>query len=79
MVYYKPVKITFDVPGLVKVILTIVICYHSFSNLIITNRGSLFISKFWLLLCYFFGIKYWLFIVFYLQIDSQTKGVTPKS
>ena len=47
--------------------------HHGLPDSIITNWGSLFTSKFWSSLCYFFGIKRWLFIAFYLQTDSQTK------
>ena len=53
IVYYEPVKVTINVPRLANV----VVWNHGLSNLIITNRGLLFTSKFWALLCYFFGIK----------------------
>ena len=46
---------------------------HDLLNPIITNWGSLFTSKFWLLLCYFFSIKRWLSTTFYPQTDGQTK------
>ena len=57
MVHYKPVRVTIDAPGLAKVILDVVVWYHGVSDLIMTNKGSLFSSKFWSSLCYFFGIK----------------------
>ncbi len=57
MVHYKPVKITIDAPGLIKVIIDIVVRHRGVSELIITDRGLLFTSKFWSLLCYFLGIK----------------------
>ena len=38
-----------------------------------SNRGLLFTSKFWLLLCYLLGIKQRLSTAFYPQIDGQTK------
>ena len=57
MVYYEPVKITIDAPGLAEVIINVIVCHHGFFNLIVTDRGSLFTSKFWSLLCYFLGIK----------------------
>ena len=54
-----------------KVIIDVVICHHGLPNLIMTDRGSLFTSKFWSLLCYFLGIKRRLSTVFHTQIDGQ--------
>ena len=65
MVYYEPIKLTIDIPELAKVIFNVIIQYYSLFNLIISNRGLLFIFKFISLLCYFFGIKYRLLTVFY--------------
>ena len=65
MVHYKPVKVTFDIPGLAEVIIDMVICHHGFLDSIVTNKGSLFTLKFWSLLCYFLGIKKRLFTTFY--------------
>ena len=73
MVHYKLVKITINALGLAKVITNMVIKYHGLSNSIITNWGLFFTLKFWLLLCYFLGIKQKLSIAFYLQTDGQTK------
>ena len=73
MVHYEPVKVTIDAPGLAKVILDVIVRHHGLSNLIATNRGLLFISKFWLLLCYFLGIKQKLSIAIHPQTDRQTE------
>ena len=73
MVYYKPVKIIIDAPGLAEVIIDIVMRHHGLSDSIIIDRGSFFTSKFWLSLCYFLGIKRRLSTVFHLQTDNQTK------
>ena len=73
MVYYKPVKIILDSPGLAEVIIDMVVRHHGLLNSIVTNRGFFFISKFWSSLCYFLGIKWELFTTFYLQTDSQTE------
>ena len=73
MVYYKPVKVTINAPGLAEVIINVIVRHHSLPDSIITNRGSLFILKFWSLLCYFLGIKRRLSTAFYLQTDGQTK------
>ena len=50
-----------------------IVWYYGLLDSIITNRSSLFIFKFLLLLCYYPVIKCKLFTAFYLQIDSQTK------
>lgn len=57
IVHYKPVKIIIDITGLVEVIINMVIKHYGLRELIISNLGSLFTSKFWYLLCYFLGIK----------------------
>ena len=73
MVHYEPVKITIDTPGLAKVIIDIVVRHHGLPDSIITDRGSLFTSKFWSLLCYFLGIQRRLSTAFYPQTDGQTE------
>ena len=73
MVYYKPVKVTINALGLVEVIINVVVRHHGLSNSIVTDRGSFFTSKFLLLLCYFFGIKWRLSTAFYLQTDGQSE------
>ena len=74
IVYYKLVKIIINTPDLVKVIINIMMRHHGFSDLIVTNWESFFTSKFWSLLCYFFGIKQRLSIAFYSQINGQTEA-----
>lgn len=66
MVYYKLIKVTIDASRLAEVIFGMVVYYHNLPNSIVSDPGSVFISKFWSLLCYFFGIKYRLFTAFYL-------------
>lgn len=46
MIYYKPVKVTIDAPDFTKIIINVVIRYHSLSDFIITDLGLLFMSKF---------------------------------
>ena len=65
MMYYKLVKITINTPGLAEVIIKVLVQHLNFPNSIMTNKGSIFTLKFWLLLCYFFGIKKQLSIIFY--------------
>ena len=73
MVHYKLVKITVNASGLVEIIIDVVVRHHRFLDLIVTNKGFLFNSNFWSLLCYFFGIKRRLFTAFYHQTDSKTE------
>ena len=73
MIYYEPVKVTINALGLAEVIFNMVVQHYRLPNLIVTNKGSFFISKFWLSLCYFLGVKRQLFTAFYSQINDQTK------
>ena len=66
IVYYKPIKITIDIPRLAGVIIDVVVCYHSLLDSIVTDQGFIFTSKFWSLLYYFLGIKRQLLTAFYL-------------
>ena len=73
MVHYQPVKVTIDAPSLADVIIDVVVRHHGLPLPIVTNRGSLFTSKFWSSLCYFLGIKQRVSIVFNPQTDGQTE------
>ncbi len=73
IVYYVSVKVTIDVLGLAKVIIDVVVCHQGVPESIVMDRGSLFKSKFWYLLCYFLGIIRKLSTAFYPQIDDQTE------
>ena len=66
MIYYNSEKIIVNALQLVKVIFNMVIWLYNLFNSIVSNKGLLFIFKFWLLLCYFFAIKQRLFTAFYL-------------
>ena len=57
MVYYKPLKITIDIFDLARVIIDVLIWYYRLFASIITNKGSVLILKFWLLLYYFFVLR----------------------
>ena len=73
MIHYEPVKVTIDAPGLAEVIIDMVVRHHGLPDLIVTDRRSLFTSKFWSSLCYFLGIKRRLSTAFHLQTNGQTK------
>ncbi len=74
MIHYEPVKIMIDAPGLAEVIINMVVRHHGVPELIVTDQGLLFTSKFWSSLCYFLGIKRKLSTTFYPQTDGQTKS-----
>ena len=73
IIYYEPVQTIITVAALTEVILNIVIRYYGLPDFIISDRGSVFTSKFWSSLCYFLSIKRRLFSVFYPQVDGQTE------
>ena len=73
MVHYELVKVTIDAPGLAEVIFDVVVQHHGLPDSIVSDRGSLFTSKFWSSLYYFLGIKRRLSIAFHPQTDGQTK------
>ena len=65
MVHYEPAKVTINAVGLAEVILDVVIWQYGLCNLIVSDKGLLFTSKFWSSLCYFLGIKHRLLNVGY--------------
>ena len=73
MVYYKPIKVILNALDLVEVIINVVMRHHGLLDLIVTDWGSLFTSKFWLLLCYSLSIKRRLPTAFHPQTDGQTE------
>ena len=73
ILHYEPVKVTIDAPELAEVIIDMVVRHHSLPDSIISDRGAIFTSKFWSLLCYFLGIKQRLSTAFHPQTDGQTK------
>ena len=73
MMHYMPVKVTIDALRLAEVILDAVVWHHNLPDSIVTDRGLLFTSKFWSLLCYFLGIKQRLSTAFYPQTDGRTE------
>ena len=73
IIYYKPIKVTINSPGLVKIIIKVVVRYYGIPDSIIIDWRSIFTLKFLLLLCYFLSIKEKLFTIFYSQIDGQIK------
>ena len=73
MVHYEPVKLSINVPGLVKVILDVVVKHHGLPNSTVSDRDSLFTSKFWSSLYNFLDIKRRLSTAYHPQINGQTE------
>ena len=73
MIQYEPVKITMDAPSLAEVFIDTIVRHHGLPDSIISDRGSVFTSKFWSSLCYFLGIKRRLSTAFHPQTDGQTE------
>ena len=73
MVHYEPVKVTINAADLAAIYIDMVVRHHDLLNSIVSDRGSVFTSKFSSLLCYFLGIKRRLSTVFYYQTDGQTE------
>ncbi len=72
-VHYKLVKVIINALGLAKVIIDIAVRHHGVPESIVTDRGSLFTSKFSFSLCYFLGIKKKLSTAFHPQTNGQTE------
>ena len=70
MVHYELVKVTINAPGLAEVIIDVVVRHHDIPDFIIIDRGAIFTSKFWSLLCYFLAIKRRLTTAFHPQTDG---------
>ena len=73
ILYYKLVKFPINARRLVEIILNVVVWNHDLPNSLMSDKGSLFTSKFWSSLCYFLSIKQKLSSAFHLQTDGQTK------
>ena len=71
IVHNEPVKIRINAPGLAEVIIDVVVRHHGLLDSIITDRDSLFTSKFWSSLCNFLGIKRKLSTAFHPQTNGQ--------
>ena len=70
MVRYIPTNVIIDAAELAEVFYTEIVCRYSILNGIISNRGSVFISTFWLAVCFYSKIKRRLSTAFHPQTDG---------
>ena len=73
IVHYELIKFTNNSSELAEVILDVVVWHHGLSDSIVSDKSSLFTSKFWSSLCYILDIKRRLSTTFHSQTDGQTK------
>src|SRR5271154_7056416 len=66
---------TDDAPTLTKLYLKHVFSKHSIPHDIVSDRGKLFVSKFWASLCKLLGIKSNLSTAYHPETDGQTERV----
>lgn len=57
IIYNKLIKVAINVLRLAIVIINIAVWHYGLLDLIISNKSLIFILKFWLSFCYFFGVK----------------------
>jgi hypothetical protein len=70
MVYFILITINIDIPVLAEFIYDEVMKYHGIFKLIISDRGSIFIFKWWFSFYYYWIIRNRIFIIFYPQTDG---------
>ncbi len=73
MVYYEPIKVAINASSLADVILNVIVRHYGLPDSIVSDWGSIFISKFCSSRYYFFGVKQRLSTAFHPQTNSQTK------
>ena len=73
MIHYIPVTKTVSAEDLTEIILREVIRLHDLPSSIVTDRGSIFTSKYNDALCYALKIKRRLSTAFHPQTDEQTE------
>ena len=64
---------TLDAKGLADLIWREFVCHHGMMRELISDRGSLFTSRFWSTLCWHLGAKRKLSTAFHPQTDDQTE------
>ena len=70
---YEPAQTTIIASALAKVIFNVIVRHHGLLDSIVSNRGSVFTSKYCSSLCYFLNIKRRLSTAFDPLADGWTK------
>ena len=73
MMHYFPCHKIINMSELIILLINNIITWYKMLKNLISNCASLFISKFWLILCYYLKAKCRLSIIFHSQIDEQTE------
>jgi len=73
MTKYISISKTLIVIELADIFFKEIVCWYDISKKIVSDRDSIFISSYWLQICYQTRIKCRLNIIFYFQIDEQTE------
>ena len=75
MASFIPCHNTIDANGTAQLFLDYVVCHHGLPTNIVSDRGSIFVSKFWKQLMHLLGIKISLSTAYHPQTDGQTERV----
>jgi len=75
MAHYIPCRTDLNTEGFAKLFIDNIFRLHGLPTSIISNRGSIFTSKFWKWIAIKLQIKRDLSTVFHLQTDSQTERI----
>ncbi len=73
MTRYLFTKKTLTVIKLTELFFEKIALKYEILNDIVIDKDSLFISAFWSEICYYVKMKWWLSIIFHLQINDQTE------
>ena len=69
MAKYFPIRETIAAPQLAELFCNEIVKQYGTLRSIVTDRGSIFTSKYWFTLCYYMKAKHKLSTMFYLQTD----------
>src|SRR5438876_9342725 len=73
MVKYFPIREMIAAPQLAELFCNKIIKQYGTLRSIVTDRGSIFTSKYWSTLCYYMKAKHKLSTAFHPQTDGQTE------
>ena len=73
MTHYVPTRKTIDAPTLAGLFIQEVVRLHGLPDSIVSDRGSVFTSKFWSSFCFYLKVRRKLSTAFHPQTDGQTE------